>query len=156
MAISPAGLAVEEQVLEAAAPHGVVHHAKGVACPRMVADEENGGEGLVQPFHHAAALHHALDHLGARVEVFHEQVAHLGMGVVHQHLRGAALVGAGDGGVDVGGHQPAGALILTRTDDRIIPVHNTGNTFDICRDKYFHHKPHIDLEFRGVRAYAHP
>ena len=76
--------------------------------------------------------------LGARVELFGDQVAEVAVRVVDEHRFGAGVEGAGDGGVGLLRHQAAGAFVFAVAHARLLGAVDASDAFDVGRDQEFH------------------
>ena len=95
-------------------------------------------DGLVHAGHHAQVARLAHDGLGAGIEQVWRHIAKTAMRVVDQHLAGASVEGAGDGGVGLVRHQEAGAFVFGVASANLFGMKNPGNALNIGGNQHFH------------------
>ncbi len=137
----PSSLAVQEDVLDLLAQHGVVEDAALRPGAGVVADEDRRAVAIIQPLEHAERLVETLDHLGPLVQVVDQQVAHDPVGVVDQDGLGAGVVGSANGAVGVPRHVPPAGLVLRAGRQDVLRVGNPRNPLHVDGDEDFHPLP---------------
>jgi len=121
---------------------GVIQDGVLRPCAGVVADAHRGVEAAVDAFHHRPRLGVAAQEHGGLVQFLGEEVAHEPVAVVDEHLVGAGLERALDGGVGFGGHELAAARVFRGAAGiagvRLIFVHYSGYAFHIDGDVNAH------------------
>ncbi|MCY1200112.1 hypothetical protein D9M72_115370 [compost metagenome] len=118
---------------------------------RVVAHHAQRVHAFFHAGHHAQVARLALHDTGACIEHIGRHVAKAAVRVVHQHLGGAGVEGAGNRGVGLLRHQHAGAFVLGVALARLLVVVDARNAFDVGGDQDFHGRV---FQARGEREDA--
>lgn len=131
-------LAVEAGFPDGAGVVAVAEDGAAGADGAVVAKEEDGVEGSVEPFHHVHGLVLAGDEGSAAMEQIGLQVAHGAMGVVDYEGVGSGGKRAVDGGVELAKEQAATKGVVVAADHDLVPVYDAGDALEVGGDEDFH------------------
>ena len=104
----------------------------------MVPEEHARVERGVEPLHHVARLEPPGEVLRPAVQGAGRQVAHRGVGIVDEELRGAGGHRAVDRRVHLAEEQVAAERVVVAAGQALLPVHDAGHALHVRREINLH------------------
>src|SRR5256885_13308483 len=88
-------------------------------------------KGGIEAGRHREGLVRTADQLHGIVEFVQQEIAHVAVRVVDDEAGRSRPAGTSDGGVRLGSHQPAGALVLRHATHHLVQVNHAGHAFQV-------------------------